>query len=208
MKLYTSRVAPNPRRVAIFLAEKGVEVPLVEVDLANRQNFEPDFVAKNPLARIPVLELDDGACLCESVAICRYFEELRPEPPLFGVDARDKASVEMWNRRMEFEVLGNISFAFRHSHPYWKGRIEQAPVFGDLCRRAVEERMEWLDEELEERSFIAGDRFSVADITAVCAFDFGRLAKIRPPESLTNLNRWYASVSARPSVASTHPARG
>ena len=207
MKLYTSGVAPNPRRVAIFLAEKGVEVPSVEVDLAGRENFEPDFLAKNPLARVPVLELDDGTCLCESIAICRYLEELHPEPPLFGVDAQDKALVEMWNRRMEFEVLGNISFAFRHSHPYWEGRIEQVPAFGDLSRRAIEERMEWLDKELDGRSFIAGDRFSVADITAVCGFDFGRLAKIRPPESLTNLNRWYATVSERPSVASTHPAR-
>jgi glutathione S-transferase len=207
MKLYTSLVAPNPRRVSIFLAEKGVEVPIVEVSLPDKENFAPDFVAKNPLARVPMLEFDDGVCLAESNAICRYFEETHPEPPLMGVDARDKAMVEMWNRRMDFEVMGQISGCFRHCHPYWEGRIEQVAEYGELCRRTIGERMQWLDGELADRPFIAGERFTVADITAVCAFDLGKVAKIRIPEELANLTRWYHTVQERPSVASTSPSR-
>jgi glutathione S-transferase len=207
MKLYTSSVAPNPRRVAIFLAEKKIDVPIVEVDLAKSENLDADFVAKNPLGRVPILELDDGAYLAESMAICRYFEEIQPEPPLLGTDARDKAMVEMWNRRMEFEIMGNVTGCFRHSHPYWEGRIEQVGDYGELCRRNIEERMTWLDGELAGREYIAGDRFTVADITAVSAFDLGKIAKIRIPEELANLTKWYQRVSERPSVASTSPTR-
>jgi glutathione S-transferase len=207
MKLYTSSLAPNPRRVTIFLAEKGIEVPTVEIDLAKSENLGPEFVRRNPLGRVPVLELDDGSYLAESIAICRYFEATNPEPALFGSGPRAQAEVEMWNRRMEYEVLGNVTGCFRHTHPYWKGRIEQVGDYGELCRRTLEERMKWLDDELANRPFIAGERFSVADITAVTAFDLGRVAKIRIPESLVNLSKWYAAVSARPSVASTSPAR-
>ena len=135
------------------------------------------------------------------MAICRYFEETQPEPPLFGVDARDKANVEMWNRRMEFEILAQVSGCFRHSHPYWEGRITQVADFGDLCRKTVLERMEWLDGELAGREFIAGDRFTVADITAFCGIALGRIPKIYIPEERANLKRWYEAVGARPSVA-------
>lgn len=201
MKLYTTKVAPNPRRVHIFLAEKGIEIECVELDLGKSENLDPDFVAKNPLGRVPVLEMDDGTYLAESVAICRYFEELHPEPPLFGTDAKDKAVVEMWNRRMESEVLGNVSNCFRHTHPYWEGRIPQVPEFGELCRKNLLERMNWLDQELAGREFIAGDRFTVADITAITGFQLARIPKIRIGEELTNLTRWYDAVAARPSVA-------
>ncbi len=207
MKHYTSSLAPNPRRVTIFLAEKGITVPTVEIDLAKKENLVPEFLRRNPLGRVPVLEFDDGSYLAESIAICRYFEGTHPEPPLFGKGAREQAEVEMWNRRMEYEVLGNVTGCFRHTHPYWKGRIEQVGAYGDLCRRTLEERMAWLDGEIAGRSFIAGERFTVADITAVTAFDLGRVAKIRIPESLANLTKWYAAVSARPSVVSTSPAR-
>ncbi len=201
MKLYTTKIAPNPRRVHIFLAEKGIDVESVEIDLAAKGNLSADFIAKNPLARVPVLEFDDGSYLAESVAICRYFEEIQPEPPLFGTDARDKANVEMWNRRMESEILGQVSGCFRHSHPYWEGRIEQVPAFGELCRKTVLERMDWLNGELADREFIAGERFTVADITAFCGIALGRIPKIRIPEACTNLQRWYDAVGARPSVA-------
>jgi glutathione S-transferase len=201
MKLYTTAVAPNPRRVTIFLAEKGIDVPVEEVDIGNSKHLEPDFVAKNPMARVPVLEMDDGSYLSESLAICRYFEEIQPDPPLFGVDARDKAEVEMWNRRMEFEVLGMISQCFRNTHPYWEGRIPQVPEHGELCRATVMKRMEWLDAELADREFIAGDRFTVADITAHTGFALGRIPKIRIGEDQTNLQRWYDAVAARPSVS-------
>jgi glutathione S-transferase len=207
MKLYTTSVAPNPRRVTIFLAEKDISVPTVEIDLVKKENFLPDFLARNPLGRVPVLEFDDGSHLAESIAICRYFEATNPEPALFGTGARSQAEVEMWNRRMEFEILANVSGCFRHSHPYWEGRIEQVGDFGDLCRRTLGERMTWLDGELTDRPYIAGERFTVADITAVVAFDLAKVVKIRIPEELSNLTAWYASVSERPSVASTAPRR-
>lgn len=207
MKLYTTSVAPNPRRVTIFLAEKGVEVPTVEIDLGKKENLLPDFLARNPLGRVPVLEFDDGSYLAESVAICRYFEATNPEPALFGTGARSQAEVEMWNRRMEYEILANVSNCFRHTHPYWNGRIEQVAEFGDLCRRTLMERMKWLDGELAGRSFIAGERFTVADITAVCGFDLAKVVKIRIPEDLSNLTKWYETVSARPSVATASTRR-
>ncbi len=201
MKLYTTKVAPNPRRVHIFLAEKGIEVDTVELDLGKLENLDPDFVAKNPLGRVPVLELDDGSYLAESMAICRYFEETQPEPPLFGVGAQGRAEVEMWNRRMEFEILQQISGCFRHTHPYWEGRIPQIKDFGELCRKTVLERMEWLDGELADREFVAGGDFTVADITAFTGIALGRIPKIRIAEDLTNLQRWYDAVGARPSVS-------
>ena len=206
MKLWTATVAPNPRRVAIFLAEKGIEIPTVEIDLASGENYAPEFVAKNPLARVPVLEFDDGFFLSESMAICRYLEENHPEPPLFGVGARERATVEMWNRRMESEIMLQMTGCFRHTHPYWKGRIEQVEAYGEMCRRTVEDRMGWLDGELVDREYIAGEDFTVADITAICGFGIGRVAKIRIPEELGNLTRWHRQVSERPSVASTSPA--
>jgi len=207
MKLYTTSVAPNPRRVTIFLAEKGIEVPTVEIDLAKKENLLPEFLARNPLGRVPVLEFDDGTYLAESIAICRYFEATNPEPALFGTGARAQATVEMWNRRMEFEILGNVSGCFRHSHPYWQGRIEQVADFGDLCRRNLLERMKWLNDEIADRPFIAGERFTVADITAITAFDLAKVVKIRIPEELANLTAWYKTVSGRPSVVSTSPGR-
>ncbi len=200
MKLYTTKVAPNPKRVHIFLAEKGIDVDCVEIDLGKSENLEADFVAINPLGRVPVLELDDGSHIAESVAICRYFDDQQPEPPLFGTDAKDKAVVEMWNRRMESEILGNISMCFRHTHPYWEGRIPQVNEFGELCRKNAMERMAWLDGELADREFIAGDRFTVADITAFTGFLIGRIPKIRIGEDMPNLQRWFDGVSARPST--------
>jgi glutathione S-transferase len=208
MKLWTAGVAPNPRRVSIFIAEKGIEVPTVEIDLAKNEHHDPEFVAKNPLGRVPVLVLDDGFCLAESMAICRYLEELHPEPPLFGTDARDRAIVEMWSRRMEIEILLNMTGCFRNTHPYWQGRIEQVEAYGELCRRTAYDRMKWLDGELVDREFIAGTAFTVADITAVCGFGIGRAAKIRIPEELASLTRWHQTVSERPSVASTSPSAG
>jgi glutathione S-transferase len=205
VKLWSAQVAPNPRRTVIYLMEKGIEVETVNINLGAKENYGPNFVAKNPLARVPVLEFDDGSCLAESKAICRYFEEIHPEPPLLGTDARDCAFVEMWDRRMEFELMGNMTGAFRHSHPYWEGRIEQVPTYGDICRRNAEEKMAWLDGELADRECIAGDTFTIADITAICAFGIGRVAKIRIPEELTHLAAWHERTSARPSVIATGP---
>ncbi|HVH05078.1 MAG TPA: glutathione S-transferase family protein [Myxococcota bacterium] len=200
MKLYDSQMAPNPRRVRIFLAEKGVTVPTVQVDLGKAENRQPPFLAKNPLAGVPVLELDDGTFLAESVAICRYFEELQPAPPLLGVDARDRAIVEMWQRRMEQEVLRNVTGCFQNTHEFFKGRIEQVPEYGAVCKRTALKRLEWLDGELAARPFVAGDRYTIADVTALCAIDFGRVTGIRPLPEQKHLVRWHEAVSARPSA--------
>lgn len=200
MKIYNSQTAPNPRRVRIFLAEKGIQVPYEEVDIVNAVNRSPEFRQKNPMGTVPVLELDDGTCIAESVAICRYFEELQPSPPLMGVDARDRAIVEMWQRRMEFELLWPVAHSFRHRHEFFRGRIPQVPEFAEVSRKTAESNLAWLNEVLADRPFIAGERYTIADITALCAVDFGRVSKIRILPEQQNLTRWYEAVSARPSA--------
>jgi glutathione S-transferase len=200
MKIYNSTTAPNPRRVRIFLAEKDIQVPYEEVDIAKAVNRAPEFRKKNPLAAVPVLELDDDTCISESVAICRYFEELYPDPALFGVGAKGRAIVDMWNRRMEFAVLQPIADAFRQRHEFFKGRIRQVPEYAEAQRLNAEENLKWLDEELANRPFIAGDSFSIADITAMVGIDFGRVSKISIKPEQKNLSRWHAQVSSRPSA--------
>jgi glutathione S-transferase len=200
MKIYQSHSAPNPRRVRIFLAEKGIQVPYEEVDIVKAVNREDEFRKKNPLSTVPVLELDDGTFISESVAICRYFEEIQPQPPLFGADAKQRALVEMWNRRMEFNILQPIADAFRQRHDFFKGRIRQLAEYAEVQRLNAEDGLDWLDRELAARHFIAGDQFSIADITAVVAIDFGRVSKIAIKPDQLNLARWHAEVSARPSA--------
>lgn len=200
MKLYDSAMAPNPRRVRIFLAEKGIEVPVEQVDIGKAENRKQPFLAKNPMGTLPVLELDDGTHIAESVAICRYFEALQPDPPLFGTDPKDIALVEMWNRRMELEVFNAITGCFRNTHDFFKGRIPQVAEWGEVCRGAAEKRLAWLDEVLADREFIAGERFTVADITALCGIDFGRITKIVIQPDQKNLARWHGAVSSRPSA--------
>jgi glutathione S-transferase len=200
MKLYDSKIAPNPRRVRIFLAEKGIEVPTVQVDIASGENRKPPYVEKNPLGGTPMLELDDGTCIAETVAICRYFEEIQPNPPLLGTDAKDRALVEMWQRRMELELFRHVTGCFQNTHDFFKGRIEQVPAFGEVCRKAARARLAWLDGDLGGRPFIAGERYTIADITALCAIDFGRVVDIRIAPEQKNLLRWYESVSSRPSA--------
>ena len=200
MKLYDSAMAPNPRRVRIFLAEKGIEVPAEQVDIGKAENRQEPFLAKNPMGGLPVLELDDGTHVAESIAICRYFEALQPDPPLFGVDAKDIAVVEMWNRRMEIEVFNMITGCFRNTHDFFKGRIPQVPEYGEVCRGAAEKRLAWLDGVLADREFIAGERLTVADITALCGIDFGRITGIGVKPEQKNLARWHAAVSSRPSA--------
>jgi glutathione S-transferase len=201
MKLYNSPLAPNPRRVRIFLAEKNLTVPTVDVDLANLEQKSEVFSALNPFQTIPVLELDDGAVLCESIAICRYFEEIWPAPPLFGVGPVERAQVEMWQRRLELGLFIHIANAFRHSHPHM-ARME-IPQIAELAQASKPKAiavMIRIDRELADREFIAGDRFSVADISGLVALDFTRTARIAIPEELRHLRRWHASLSARPSA--------
>jgi glutathione S-transferase len=200
MKLYDSAMAPNPRRVRIFLAEKGITVPTVQVDIGKSENRSPEFLAKNPLGGVPVLELDDGSFLSESVAICLYFELLHPQPPLLGTDARDKAFVEMWQRRMELGLLGNTAGCFRNTHPFFKGRIPQVAEYGAVCKEAAVKQLAWLDGVLAKSKFIAGDRYTIADITALVGIDFGKVSDIRIQPEQKNLARWYQEVSTRPSA--------
>ena len=202
MKLFDGGRAPNPRRVRVFLAEKGIEVPVAPVDMAAMEHRGPDVSSRNPLQRLPVLELDDGTALCESIAICRYFEEIQPEPALFGRGAVGKALVEMWQRRMELNLLFPVAQAFRHIHPAMKDwEVPQVPDWGEANKPKAIEFLRLLDKELKEREFIAGDDYSVADITGLVALDFMKPARIAVPEELTNVLRWYRAIAARPSAA-------
>lgn len=200
MKLYDDPVAPNPRRVRMFLAEKGVEVPIVKTEISKKQHKTEEYKKINPLALVPALELDDGSILTESVAICRYFEWLHPEPNLMGSPGFEQAQIERWNRQMEFEIMLMVAQVFRNTHPFWQGRIPQAPEYGEICRKAAAKRFEWLNGELTNREFIAGDRFTIADITALVGIDFGRISNIRITDEQTHLKRWYDAVSSRPSA--------
>jgi len=201
MKLYDSGVAPNPRRVRIFLAEKGISVPTEQIDLAAQQQKSEAFTALNPLQRVPVLVLDDGTVIAESIAICRYFERLRPEPPLFGRGPKEEALVEMWNRRMELNLMSAVSAVFRHTHPAMKEMENpQLPEWAEVNKPRVMEVLGLLEDELREQLFVAGDHFSVADITGLVAIDFMKPARLTLPEEFANVRRWHAQISARPSA--------
>ena len=201
MKLYDSRQAPNPRRTRIFLAEKGITVPTEQVDIMAKQHKTPEYAAINPLQRMPALMLDDGTVITESIAICRYFEVLQPEPPLFGVGAKEVALVEMWNRRVELGLFFPVAQVFRHTHPAMRElEVPQVPDWAEANKPRIIEFLHVLDGELKNTRFIAGDRYTVADITALCAVDFMKPAKVAVPDDCTNVKRWHADISARPSA--------
>lgn len=202
LKLYNSNFAPNPRRVRIFLAEKGLSIPRVEVDLGKLEHKTAEFSALNPFQTIPVLELDDGTKISESIAICRYVEELHPEPNLFGATPLERATVEMWQRRVELHLMLPIAQVMRHSHPHMAQMEDpQIPDWAAANRPRALRNMLIFDGVLSDRPFIAGDRFTVADITGLVALDFTRPARIAIPAELGNLNRWFAELKARPSAA-------
>ena len=201
MKLYDSKTAPNPRRTRIFLAEKGISVPTEQVDMMKMEHKTPEYTALNPLQRMPALVLDDGTIITESIAICRYFEVLQPEPPLFGVGAKEIAMVEMWNRRAELNLLFSVANVFRHSHPAMKDlEVPQVPDWAEANKPRIVDFLRMLDAELKNRAYVAGDRFSVADITTLCAIDFMRPIRMPVPEDCTHVKRWHGEVSARPSA--------
>lgn len=202
MKLYDGGRAPNPRRVRIFLAEKAITIPTEQVDLGKLEQRSEAYSAVNPMQRVPALVLDDGSVIAESIAICRYFEALHPDPPLFGRDALSSALVEMWNRRVEFHLFAPVSFVFQHLHPAMKIMISpQVAEWGEANKPRVADFLRFLDGELRGRPFIAGDDYTVADITALVAVDFMRVSKLAVPDELANVRRWHAAVSARPSAA-------
>jgi len=202
MKLYDTGRAPNPRRVRIFFAEKGITVPTEQVDLIALQQRSPAYSAINPMQRVPALVLDDGTVIAESIAICRYFEALQPDPPLFGRGALDVALVEMWNRRVEFHLFLPVASVFQHLHPAMKLMIDpQVPDWGEANKPRAMEFLQFLDGELKGRRYVAGANYTVADITALVAVDFMRVSKLAVPETLTSFKRWHQEVSARPSAA-------
>jgi glutathione S-transferase len=200
MKLYDLKAGMNPRRVRIFLAEKGIEVPIVPIDMMKGENQTPEFLKLNPLGTLPVLELDDGTILTESVAICRYFEFSKPEPNLFGRGGLEQAQVEMWSRRLELELMRPLADQFRHLSPFWKGRLTQIQEYGEAQRTRLSQVMEWLDRELATRPYMAGERYTIADITAQCAFLLGKNTGAPIPDGLHNLKRWWDLVSERPTA--------
>ncbi|MGH6790488.1 MAG: glutathione S-transferase family protein [Pseudolabrys sp.] len=202
MKLYDSNRAPNPRRVRVFLAEKGISVPTEQVDIMARQHKTPEYAAINPLQRMPALVLDDGTIITESIAICRYFEAQQPEPPMFGVGGKDAALVEMWTRRCELNLLSAVAHVFRHSHPAMKElEVPQVVEWAEANRPRVIDFIKILDAELAKHEFIAGDRYTVADITTQVAVDFMKVCKLTIPDELGHVKRWHASVSGRPSAS-------
>jgi glutathione S-transferase len=202
MKLYDGGRAPNPRRVRIFLAEKGIEVEKQQIDIATLEHKGPTYTAINPMQRVPALVLDDGTAITESIAICRYFEALQPEPALFGREGREAAIIEMWNRRVEHQLLFAVAQVLRHLNPGMKLLEDpQITAWGEANKPRVREFLAFLDRELASRAYVAGAEFSVADITGLVAIDVMKPAKLAVPDELTNVRRWHAAISARPSAA-------
>lgn len=202
MILYSDARAPNPRRVRIFLAEKGIEVETRTVDILKGEHRAPEISMLNPLQRLPILLLDDGDVIVESVAICRYFEELNPEPPLMGADRMDRVKVEMWQRQVEFNLLWTASQIMRHQVPALASiESPQIAQWGKANEPRLMAAYEWLDDVLADQAFVAGAAFTIADITALCAIDFAKFARQEIDPGLANLSRWYAEISSRPSAA-------
>lgn len=202
MKLYNAPVpAPNPRRVRIFLAEKGLSLPLEDVSIRDRAHKSPEFRQKNSLGQLPVLALDDGSHLSESVAICRYLEELNPAPPLFGADALARANVDMWIRRLELTVMTPVGAVWVHTHPYTSRLGTQYKDYGESNRERYAKALQWLDRELEGREFITGGRYTMADIIGLVTVDFARFVGLEMPADTPHLHAWHARVSARPSAS-------
>jgi len=200
MILHDLAAGMSTRRVRIFLAEKGISIERREVDAAGGANATPDFLRLNPLGKLPVLELDDGSAIAESLAICRYLEALNPDPPLMGRTPREVADIETWTLRMDHELSQIIALAFIHSSDFYRGSIEQIPEVASWARGRALQTMAWLDGELAERRHIAGDGYTLADIVAQCAFVLGKAVGLRIAPDMTNLSRWFTEVTARPTA--------
>ncbi|HZW59811.1 MAG TPA: glutathione S-transferase N-terminal domain-containing protein [Woeseiaceae bacterium] len=207
MKLYDCEGAPSPRRVRMFAAEKGIVLERVPVDLASGEQMSAEFRRRNPECTVPVLELDDGSCISEVAAICDYLEQLQPEPPLLGAGAAARAAVLMWNAKIEQLGLASVADLFRNSVPGLRSRavtgpadFEQIPALAERGRQRAILFFQRLDSYMDGRRFVAGERLSIADISALVCIDFARRAKLELLDSAPNLERWYAEISARPSA--------
>lgn len=201
MKLYTTRMAPNPRRVAWVLAEKNIDdIEIVEVNLLAGEHRQPAYRDKFGFGHLPGLELDDGTCFTETVAIARYLETVYPEPNLLGTDAKEAAIIEMWTRRAELYLANPMMMFVRMTHPALSALEAPVSEVGAYNKASAERFMKSLDRHLADNEYLSG-RFSLADIVAACGIDFGRLVKYRPPEEYQNLNRWLAACNARPAAS-------
>lgn len=202
MKIYETSTAPSPRRVRIFLAEKGLldKVTFEQLDIQAGENITPEFRLKNPIAKVPVLELDDGSYISESVAICRYFEALYPENPLMGVTPKEQAEIEMWQRRCEIYFFNIVGMGFQHTTGYFADRMQPNKEWGEQCVKGAAKFFRVLEAQLSQNEFIAGDSYSIADITALVTVDFARVIKVRISEDMPNVLRWYEAVKQRPSA--------
>ncbi|MBI4516324.1 MAG: glutathione S-transferase family protein [Deltaproteobacteria bacterium] len=201
MKLYDFAMAPNPKRVRVYLAEKGLSVQLEQVDIVSGQTRSPEFLKKNPLGGLPVLELDDGTFLPESLAIMEYFEELHPEPPMIGTTPLERARVRALERIAELGVLSNVAAVFQNTHPLMAGRLKQSAEAAENARGRLASVLKMLDAEIGSRPFVAGNRPSIADCTLLAALDFAELAALPIDPARTNVARWYAAFKQRPSAS-------
>ena len=208
MKLYEFAPAPNPRRVRIFAAEKGIALDTVQVNIRAGDHFGDEFRALSPYCTVPALVLDDGTSISESFAICRYLEALQPEPPLMGTDAKDQALVEMWHRRVEIHGLTAIADALRNTAERFENHAvaspkpyAQIPALAERGMSRISDFFEMLEERLSQSAFVAGEGYSVADILALVCVDFAAVVKMSPPDGLTALKAWHEKVSARPSAS-------
>jgi glutathione S-transferase len=207
MKFYDCAIAPSPRRVRVFMVEKGITVPTIQVDLRKGEQFGEAFRAVNPDCTVPVLELDDGRKVTDSVGICLYLEETHPQPPLMGADAADRAIVAEWQRRAERDGFLAVAEAFRNSTPAFKTRAlpgaddyVQIPALVERGRARTQAFFKLMNARLAEREFVAGDRYTIADITTMIAVDFAGWIKLTIPDDCPHLRRWHQAVSARPSA--------
>ncbi|NKB20763.1 MAG: glutathione S-transferase family protein [Alphaproteobacteria bacterium] len=208
MKLFTWGIAPNPRRVKIFLAEKGLNVPSEDVGVPGKAFLKPEFLEAHAHRRVPLLLLDDGTYIAEAMAICRYFEALHPEPALMGTNPQEVAVIDMWERLAEWEGMQAISEYYRNSKGSFTDRslagysktLEQIPALIERGEARLDLFYEKFDAQLSDNEYVAGERFSVADITTLCTIDFAAYSNLGIPENCQNLQRWYKSVSKRASV--------
>jgi len=202
MKIYEDRIAPNARRVRMFLAEKNLldTIAFEQVDLKSGDNITPEFRQKNLLGKVPVLELEDGTCISESIAICRYFEALNNDVPLMGSGPMEQATIEMWQRRCELYFMNVVGMGFQHTSGYFADRMTPVKEWGEVCVKNSVKFMHMLDKHLSESTYVAGDEFSVADITAFITVDFAKVIGLRRDDSLVNLNRWYDLINVRESA--------
>jgi len=201
MKAYVFAGAPNPRKLIVYLREKGLEIPLESVDILSGANRTPEFLKKNPLGGLPVLELDDGSHLTESLAIIQYLEELHPTPPMIGTSPVERARVRELERICELGVFSSVGTVFQNTHPFFAGRLKQSPEAAENARARLASTLKVIDARIDGRRFVAGDRPSIADCTLLAALGFAEFTGIPLDPGLKNVARWYEEFKQRPSAA-------